>query len=52
MAQSMVEVECPCGFKVRGHDEKEVVQILKTHAKQSHSHDLTEQQIKESIKQV
>ncbi len=50
MAQAIVRAECPCGFTVKGHDEKEVAQILKNHAKQSHNHDLTEQQIKESIK--
>ncbi len=52
MAQSMVEAECPCGFRVRGHDEKEVAQILKNHAKQAHSQDLTEQQISAVIKRA
>jgi predicted small metal-binding protein len=39
-----------CGFMVRSHDEKELVSIVKTHAKKAHKTDLTDKQIKDMMK--
>jgi predicted small metal-binding protein len=39
-----------CGFMARTHDEKELIAIVKTHAKQAHGKELTDAQIKEMIK--
>jgi predicted small metal-binding protein len=45
-------VTCPpeCGFMARSHDEKELIAIVKAHAKQAHGKELTDAQIKEMMK--
>ena len=47
-------ISCPpeCGFMARSHDEKELIAIVKAHAKQAHGKELTDAQIKEMIKTV
>jgi predicted small metal-binding protein len=52
MGGSLKKVECDpkCGFMVRSHDEKELVEITKQHAKKSHNKDLTDKDIKSMIK--
>jgi predicted small metal-binding protein len=39
-----------CGFMVRSRSEKELVSIVKSHAKKVHKMDMTDKQIKEMIK--
>jgi predicted small metal-binding protein len=39
-----------CGFMVRSHNEKEIVSIMKTHAKKMHKMDMTDQQVKDMMK--
>ena len=45
-----VSCDPTCGFKVRSHDEKELISIVKTHAKNVHNMDLTDKQVKEMMK--
>jgi len=33
----MVECDPKCGFMVRSHDEKEIIDIIKQHAKKAHN---------------
>jgi predicted small metal-binding protein len=40
-----------CGFSVRSHDEKEVVAIVKEHAKTHHNMDMTDDKVKEMMKE-
>jgi len=39
-----------CGFMARTHDEKELIAIVKAHAKQMHGKELTDAQVKEMMK--
>jgi predicted small metal-binding protein len=41
-------VSCPpeCGFMCRSHDEKELIEIVKSHALNSHGKVLTDEQVK------
>ncbi len=39
-----------CGFMVRSHDEKEVISVMKTHAKKTHKKDMTEKEMKDMMK--
>lgn len=41
-----------CGFMCRTHDEKELIRIVKAHAKEAHGKELTDAQIKEMAKTV
>jgi predicted small metal-binding protein len=52
MTTELKKIECPCGFTVQGHDEGEVLQIVKTHAKQAHDHDLTESDLRQALTSV
>jgi predicted small metal-binding protein len=45
-----VSCDPTCGFKVRSHDEKELISIVKTHAKKAHNMDLTDKQVKDMMK--
>ena len=49
---TLKKVECDpkCGFMVQSHDEKELIEIAKQHAKKSHNMALTENDIKSMIK--
>ncbi len=51
MTGTLKKIECEpkCGFMVRSHDEKEIVDLAIKHAKMSHNETLTEKQVKEMI---
>lgn len=38
-----------CGFMCRSHDEQELIQIVKTHAKSAHGKTLTDDQVREMM---
>ncbi|MDA8087556.1 MAG: DUF1059 domain-containing protein [Nitrospiraceae bacterium] len=48
------QIDCgpECGFLIRSHDEKEIVDITKKHVKQFHGMDMSEQDIKKDIENV
>jgi predicted small metal-binding protein len=52
MAAALKQVECDpkCGFLIRSHDEKEVIEIAKEHAKKSHNMTITDKEIKAMMK--
>jgi predicted small metal-binding protein len=52
MAAALKQVECDpkCGFLIRSHDEKEVIEIAKEHAKKSHNMTITEKEIRAMMK--
>jgi predicted small metal-binding protein len=52
MAETLKKVECDpkCGFMVRSHDEKEIIEIVIEHAKKSHKMTITEKDIKAMMK--
>jgi predicted small metal-binding protein len=52
MAETLKKVECDpkCGFLVRSHDEKEIIEIVMQHAKKSHNMTITEKDIKAMMK--
>jgi predicted small metal-binding protein len=52
MAAEFTKIECPCGFTVQGHDADEVMQLVKTHAKQAHDHELTESELRGAMQTV
>ena len=45
-----IECDPKCGFMVRSHDEKEVMNVAKVHAKKSHNMDATENDLKKMLK--
>ncbi len=52
MTVELSKIECPCGFAVQGHDADEVVRIVKTHARQSHNHELTDAELRQAMRTV
>ena len=38
-------ITCPCGYVVRGKDDKEIVATAQRHAKEAHEMELTREQI-------
>jgi predicted small metal-binding protein len=48
------KIECDpnCGFIVQSHDEKEVLDVAKKHAKEKHAMDATEKQLRGMMKTV
>jgi predicted small metal-binding protein len=50
MAMKSVSCDPSCGFSVRSHDEKELVSIVQTHAKQHHEMDMSEADVKKMMK--
>ncbi len=52
MAGTFKKVECdpPCGFVVKSHDEREVIDLVRQHAKKAHKMDLTEKDIRSKMK--
>ncbi len=50
--EQLKQLECKpeCGFMVRSHDEKELVGIVKEHAKSMHKMTMKDKEIKEMIK--
>jgi predicted small metal-binding protein len=51
MTGTLKKVECEpkCGFMVRSHDEKEIVDLAIKHAKKSHNMTLSETDVKKMI---
>ncbi len=52
MAEILKKVECEpkCGFMIRSHDEKEIIDLVKQHAKIFHEMDVTEKDVREKMK--
>ena len=52
MAQTLKKLECDpsCGFMVRSHDNKEIIEIAREHAKKFHKMDVAEKDIMAMIK--
>jgi len=52
MTGNLKKVECDptCGFMIRSHDEKELVDLVIQHAKKSHNMDVSEKDVKEKMK--
>jgi predicted small metal-binding protein len=51
-AKAMKQLECPpdCGFMVRSHDEKEILEMAKNHAKNIHKMKISDKELKEMIR--
>ncbi|HTK81091.1 MAG TPA: DUF1059 domain-containing protein [Bacteroidota bacterium] len=45
-----VNCDATCGFMVRSHSEKEIISMVKTHAKMVHKMTMTDAKIKEMMK--
>jgi predicted small metal-binding protein len=54
MAGTLKKIECDpkCGFIVQSHDETEVIELAREHAKKFHSETLSDEEIKAMIKDV
>ncbi len=52
MAGTFKKVECesPCGFTVKSHDEKEVIEFVRQHAKKAHNMDISEKDIRSKMR--
>jgi predicted small metal-binding protein len=52
MAETLKKVECDpkCGFMVRSHDEKEIIELAIQHAKKFHKMTITEKDVKAMVK--
>jgi predicted small metal-binding protein len=52
MAEKLKKVECDpqCGFLVRSHDEKEIVEVAIQHMKKAHGKFITEKDVKPMMK--
>lgn len=52
MAENLKKIECDpmCGFMIRSHDEKELVEVAKQHLKKIHKMKLSDKEAKERIK--
>ena len=52
MAEKLKKVECDpkCGFIVRSHDEKEIIDIAISHAKMFHKMDISAKDVKGMMK--
>jgi len=52
VAEKLKKIECDpkCGFSVRSHDEKEVVEIALQHAKKAHKMAITEKELRGMMK--
>lgn len=48
---TLKKLECDptCGFMVRSHDEKELIEIVRQHAKKSHNLTITEKDIRDKM---
>jgi len=52
MAEKLKKVECEpkCGFLIRSHDEREIIEIATKHAKLAHSMAITEKDVRGMLK--
>jgi predicted small metal-binding protein len=54
MAETLKKIECDatCGFMVRSHDEKELIDIAAQHVKKAHNMTVSEKDLKAMIKKA
>jgi len=52
VAEKLKKVECDpkCGFLIRSHDEKEIVDVAIQHMKKAHSTDVAEKEVRGMMK--
>ncbi len=52
MTGGLKKIECDptCGFMIRSHDERELIDVVTQHAKKSHNMSISEKEVKEKIK--
>jgi len=52
MSTDLKKIECDpgCGFLVRSHDEREIIDITKSHVKKQHKKDVTDDDLRPMIK--
>ncbi len=52
MKGNLKKIECDpaCGFMVRSHNEKELIELVKRHAKKSHNKSVSEKDIRDKMK--
>jgi len=52
VTQVMKKIECEpaCGFMIRSHDEKELIEVVKAHAKKAHNMTVTDKDVKDKMK--
>jgi len=52
MAETLKKVECEptCGFMIRSHDEKELIELVRQHAEKMHKMKVTDKDIREKMK--
>ena len=52
MTLKMKKIECDpaCGFMIKSHDEKELIEVVKAHAKKAHNMTITDKDVKDKIK--
>ena len=52
MTGELKKIECDpsCGFMVRSHDEKELIELTKQHAKKLHNKDITDKDVRDKMK--
>ena len=54
MKNELMSLSCDpmCGFMIRSHDEKEIIDISKVHAKSKHKMNMTTEEVKKMIKKA
>lgn len=54
MEEKLKRIACDptCGFMVQSHDEMEVMDIARKHAKEKHNMDVTDEHLKEKMEDV
>ena len=54
MDQKLMKVSCSpeCGFEIQSHDEKELIDMVKTHAYNAHQDKVTDDQVKDMMVMV
>ncbi|MCL5023234.1 MAG: DUF1059 domain-containing protein [Nitrospirae bacterium] len=52
MEENLKKVECDpaCGFMIKSHDEKEIIETVRQHAKRYHKKAVSEKEVKEMMK--
>ena len=52
MTEEMKKIECDpaCGFMIKSHDEKELIEVVKAHAKKAHNMTITDKDVRDKIK--
>lgn len=52
--QQLKKIDCgpECGFMIRSHDEKEIIEATRKHVKQFHGKDMSEQEVKKDMETV